>query len=84
MGGILVPQKVSKAIASKFPTTLTSDEKKKYDELAYTFIILHHYDILWEKLVNVILHKSLGRKWSIFICKNLLQTYFFYLKVFQF
>lgn len=46
MGGILVPQKVSKAIASKFPTTLTSDEKKKYDELAYTFIILHHYDIL--------------------------------------
>ena len=52
MKGILVQQKVSKAIDGKFPETSTSEQNTEVDELAYTFIILHLSDSVLRKLIN--------------------------------
>ena len=75
MKGILVQQKVSKAIDGKFPGNLTEVQKEEYDELAYTSIILHLSDTvlrkvgkldstkqLWEKLEDLYLLKSTPNK----------------------
>lgn len=75
MKGIIVQQKVSKAIDDSFSETLTAAEKENLDELAYTSIILHLSDAvlrkvgklkttkeLWEKLQSLYLLKSTPNK----------------------
>ncbi|CAI9772568.1 unnamed protein product [Fraxinus pennsylvanica] len=49
--GILVQQKVSKAITGDFPATMTRDQRTESDELAYTSIILHLSDQVLRKVV---------------------------------
>lgn len=75
MRGVLVQQKVSKAITAEFLETMTDDQKKEANELAYTTIILHLSDQvlrkvgkkdttkeLWERLEELYLAKSLPNK----------------------
>lgn len=75
MKGILVQQKISKAIDGKFPSNLTKVQKEEYDELAYTSIILHLSDTIlrkvgkldstkqhWEKSEDLYLLKSTPNK----------------------
>ncbi|KAL2533326.1 Integrase catalytic domain-containing protein [Abeliophyllum distichum] len=50
MKGILVQQKVSKAINKSFPDTMSDDQRVEVDELAYTSIILHLSDSVLEKI----------------------------------
>ena len=47
--GILVQQKVSKALDRKYPETYTAKQKTEADELAYTSIILHLSDSVLRK-----------------------------------
>lgn len=75
MRGVLVQQKVSKAITDEFPDTMTDDQKEESDELAYTSIILHLSDqvlrkvgkhdtakALWDELEKLYIPKSLPNK----------------------
>ena len=75
MRGVLVQQKVSKAIIDEFLDTMTDDQKEESDELAYTSIILHLSDqvsrkvgkhdtakALWDELKKLYLPKSLPNK----------------------
>lgn len=75
MRGVLVQQKVSKAITGEFPATMTDDQRLESDELAYTSIILHLSDqvlrkvgkldsakALWDKLEEQYMSKSLPNK----------------------
>ena len=50
MKGILVQQKVSKAIDNSYSPNVTEDQKKDFDELAYTSIILHLSDPVLRKV----------------------------------
>ena len=73
--GILVQQKVSKAIDGKYPEGTKEEQKLEADELAYTSIILHLSDLvlrkvgkldttkaLWEKLKKLYVKKSTPKK----------------------
>lgn len=75
MRGVLVQQKVVKAITGEYPATMTDEQKSESDELAYTSIILHLSDQvlrkigkqdsakdLWEKLEEQYMSKSLPNK----------------------
>ena len=50
MKGILVQQKVSKAIDNTFDKALTKEETSEKDELAYTSVILHLSDSVLRKV----------------------------------
>lgn len=75
MRGILVQQKVSKALDGKYPESYTAEQKTETDELAYTSFILHLSDSvlrkvgkldstkeLWEKLKKLFVKKSTPNK----------------------
>lgn len=62
MKGILVQQKVSKAIDNSFSATLTAEEKENLDELAYTSIILHLSDAVLRKVGKLKTTKELWEK----------------------
>ena len=75
MKGILVQQKVSKAIDDRYPEGNKEEQKLEADELAYTSIILHLSDsvlrkmgkldatkTLWEKLEKLYVKKSTPNK----------------------
>ena len=75
MKGILVQQKVSKAIDGKYPENTSTGRKLEIDELAYTSIILHLSNsvlrkvgkldttkALWEKLEKLYVKKSTPNK----------------------
>ena len=81
MKGILVQQKISKALDGKYPETYTTEQKTEADELTYTSIILHLYDSvlrkvgkldstkeLWEKLEKLYVKKSTPNK--LFLLEN--------------
>ena len=83
MKGILVQQKVSKAIDDRYPEGTKEEQKLEADELAYTSIILHLSDsvlrkvgkldttkALWEKLEKLYVKKSTPNK------LYLLETFF--------
>jgi len=75
MRGILVQQKVSKALDGKYPESYIVEQKTEVDELTYTSIILHLSDFvlrkvrkldstkeLWEKLEKLYVKKSMPNK----------------------